>query len=82
VVLVRDGRASNALQLRVAVPMAAELHPVAIRRWMRRDVYATFSGERGQSVRCRSTPLRRDFEMRPFVRGILNATGLAFDAEG
>jgi hypothetical protein len=83
VVLVRDGRASNALQLRVAVPMAAELHPVANPAVdAEGNVYATFSGERGQSVPVSIYSVARDFEMRPFVRGILNATGLAFDAEG
>ena len=83
VVLVRDGRASNALQLRVAVPMAAELHPVANPAVdAEGNVYATFSGERGQSVPVSIYSIARDFEMRPFVRGILNATGLAFDADG
>ena len=83
VVLVRDGRASNALQLRVAVPMAAELHPVANPAVdTEGNVYATFSGERGQSVPVSIYSIARDFEMRPFVRGILNATGLAFDADG
>jgi sugar lactone lactonase YvrE len=83
VVLVRDGRASNALQLRVAVPMAAELHPVANPAVdSDGNVYATVSGERGQSVPVSIYSVARDFEMRPFVRGILNATGLAFDAEG
>jgi outer membrane protein assembly factor BamB len=83
VVLVRDGRASNALQLRVAVPMAAELHPVANPAVdAEGNVYATFSGARGESVPVSIYSIARDFEMRPFVRGILNATGLAFDADG
>jgi sugar lactone lactonase YvrE len=83
VVLVRDGSASNALQLRVAVPMAAELHPVANPAVdAEGNVYATFSGARGESVPVSIYSIARDFEMRPFVRGILNATGLAFDADG
>jgi hypothetical protein len=83
VVLVRDGSASNALQLRVAVPMAAELHPVANPAVdAEGNVYATFSGARGESVPVSIFSIARDFEMRPFVRGILNATGLAFDAAG
>jgi hypothetical protein len=62
VVLERAGVASNALDLRVAVPMAENLHPVA-NPAVDADcnVYATVSGTRGQSV--------------------LNATGLAFDAQ-
>jgi len=83
VVLVRDGSASNALQLRVAVPMATDLHPVANPAVdAEGNVYATFSGTRGESVPVSIYTIARDFEMRPFVRGILNATGLAFDADG
>src|SRR5208283_6247740 len=51
VVLERGGVASNALELRVAVPMAEELHPVANPAVdAQGNVYATFSGTRGQSV--------------------------------
>ena len=83
VVLERGGIASNALELRVAVPMAENLHPVANPAVdADGNVYATFSGARGQSVPVSIFSIARDFEMRPFVRGILNATGLAFDAAG
>jgi hypothetical protein len=83
VVLERGGVASNALELRVAVPMAEGLHPVANPAVdAQGNVYATFSGARGQSVPVSIFSIARDFEMRPFVRGILNATGLAFDADG
>jgi hypothetical protein len=83
VVLERGGIASNALELRVAVPMAENLHPVANPAVdADGNVYATFSGARGQSVPVSIYSIARDFEMRPFVRGILNATGLAFDAAG
>ncbi len=83
VVLERGGVASNALELRVAVPMAANLHPVANPAVdAEGNVYATFSGARGESVPVSIFSIARDFEVRPFVRGILNATGLAFDAAG
>jgi glucose/arabinose dehydrogenase len=78
-----DGGASNALDLRVAVPMAEGLHPVANPAVdAEGNVFATFSGTRGQSVPVSIYSIARDFQMRPFVRGILNATGLAFDAQG
>jgi hypothetical protein len=78
-----DGSASNALDLRVAVPMAEGLHPVANPAVdADGNVYATFSGTRGQSVPVSIFSIARDFQMRSFVRGILNPTGLAFDAEG
>jgi len=84
VVLQRaDGSASNALNLRVAVPMAEGLHPVANPAVdAEGNVFAAYSGTRGQSVPVSIYSIARDFQMRPFVRGILNATGLAFDAQG
>jgi len=74
---------SNSLALRVAVPMAEGLHPVA-NPAVDSDgtVYATVSGTRGQSVPVSIFSVARDFQMRPFVRGLMNATGLAFGPDG
>jgi sugar lactone lactonase YvrE len=75
--------ASNALDLRVAVPMAEGLHPVANPAVdADGNVYATVSGGRGESVPVSIYSIARDFQVRPFVRDLLNATGLAFDADG
>jgi hypothetical protein len=83
VVLSRGGGLSNSLELRVAVPMAENLHPVANPAVdADGNVYATVSGARGQSVPVSVFSIARDFEVRPFVRDLLNATGLAFDAAG
>jgi len=83
VILERRGTASNALELRVAVRMANGLHPVANPAVdAKGNVYATVSGVRGQSVPVSVFSVGRDFEVRPFVRGILNATGLAFGEDG
>jgi len=78
-----ESAASNPLELRVAVPMAENLHPVA-NPAVDADgtVYATFSGARGRSVPVSIFSIARDFQVRPFVRDLLNATGLAFDADG
>jgi len=84
VVLARgDGGVSNALPLSVAVPMAENLHPVA-NPAVDADgtVYATVSGARGQSVPVSVFSIARDFQVRPFVRELMNATGLAFGADG
>ena len=74
---------SNTLALRVAVPMAEGLHPVA-NPAVDSDgtVYSTVSGPRGQSVPVSIFSIARDFQMRPFVRDLLNATGLAFGPDG
>ncbi|MDE3104738.1 MAG: gluconolaconase [Acidobacteriota bacterium] len=83
VVVQRHGSASNPLPLRIAVPMAENLHPVANPAVdSTGNVYATLSGARGQSVPVSIFQITRDFQLRPFVRNIMNASGLAFDAAG
>ena len=74
---------SNTLALRVAVPMAEGLHPVS-NPVVDSDgtVYSTVSGSRGQSVPVSIFSIARDFQMRPFVRDLMNATGLAFGPDG
>jgi sugar lactone lactonase YvrE len=79
----RHGAASNPLDLKVAVPMAENLHPVANPAVdADGNVYATVSGARGQSVPVSIFSIARDFEVRPFVRDLMNATGLAFGPDG
>ena len=63
--------------------MAENLHPVgnpAVDAGG--NIYATFSGSRGQSVPVSIFQVQRDFQVRPFVRELMNATGIAFDPEG
>jgi sugar lactone lactonase YvrE len=82
-VLHRSATESNPLNLRVAVPMAENLHPVANPAVdADGNVYATVSGTRGQAVPVSIFQIQRDFQVRPFVRDLLNATGLAFGPDG
>ncbi|MDR3745903.1 MAG: gluconolaconase [Acidobacteriaceae bacterium] len=84
VMVQRTGvKASNTLQLRVASLMGDELHPVA-NPVVGADgtIYTTVSGTRGQSVPVSLFSISPDLQKRPFVRGILNATGLAFGPDG
>jgi sugar lactone lactonase YvrE len=63
--------------------MAENLHPVANPAVdAEGNVYATVSGGRGQAVPVSIFQILRDFQIRPFVRDLLNATGLAFDPDG
>jgi sugar lactone lactonase YvrE len=82
-VLHRSATDSNPLNVRIAVPMAENLHPVA-NPTVDADgnVYATVSGSRGQAVPVSIFQIQRDFQVRPFVRDLLNATGLAFGPDG
>src|ERR1700733_1653972 len=82
-VLRRSATESNPVNLRIAVPMAENLHPVSNPAVdAEGNVYATVSGARGQAVPVSIFQIQRDFQVRPFVRDLLNATGLAFDPEG
>ena len=84
VTVTLGGVISNPLRLRVGVAMAENLHPVANPAVDHAgNVYATLSGSRGQSMpvsifRIAPAPEGVVHEMRPFVREILNPTGLAF----
>ncbi len=83
IVIHNNGHASNALNLRVAVPMAENLHPVANPAVdAEGNVFATLSGARGQATPVSIFKIQRDFQITPFVRELLNATGLAFDRDG
>lgn len=83
VVLTVDGHTSNALPLHVAIPFADNLHPIANPAIDREgNVYATFSGSRGQEVAVSIFRIDPDMQMRPFVRGLMNASGLAFGPDG
>jgi sugar lactone lactonase YvrE len=82
-VLHRNGTPSNPLPLRIAVPMAENLHPVA-NPTVDADgnVFATLSGSRGQAVPVSIFRIGRDFQTQPHVRDLLNPTGLAIGPDG
>ena len=88
-IMVRsDGADSNEIGLNVAVAMAENLHPVSNPAVdSAGNVYTTLSGSRGQQTpvsvfRLAPAPEGVVHELRPFVRDILNATGLAFGPDG
>ena len=83
VVLHRNGGLSNPITVRVAVPMAENLHPVANPVVdATGQVFTTLSGSRGQATPVSIFRIQRDFQMLPFVRDLMNPTGLAFDHAG
>jgi len=83
IIFHRSGAVSNPLNVRIAVPMAENLHPVANPAVdADGNVYATLSGSRGQAMPVSIFRIQRDFQMTPFVREILNPTGLAFSPDG
>jgi sugar lactone lactonase YvrE len=77
------GAESNGLLLNVAVPLAENLHPVANPAVdADGNLFATFSGPRGEKVPVSIFRIDRDYQVRPFVRDLLNATGIAFGKDG
>lgn len=81
--VLQNGAQSNTLRVLVAGMIAADVHIVA-NPAVDRDgnIYATLSGPRGQTTPVSVYRVGSDGEMRPFVTGIMNATGLALDPEG
>lgn len=74
---------SNAVPLRVARELTSGLHPVTSPAISRSGmVYATISGQRGKTTPVSVVRVSPDGRGTPFVTGILNATGLAFNPEG
>ena len=78
-----NGSPSNEVDFRVAAPLAENLHPVA-NPAVDRDgnVFATFSGTRGQKVPVAIFKIDAAGNIRPYVVEMMNPTGLALDADG
>jgi sugar lactone lactonase YvrE len=74
---------SNAAPIRVAHELNEGLHPVTSPTVSRSGmVYATISGPRGKATPVSVVRVSPDGRGTPFVTGILNATGLAFNPDG
>ena len=83
VVVASDGHVSNAQTVRVAVPIAENLHPVTSPALdAEGNIYATFSGARGEKVPVSVFKIDTNYAMKPFVAEMMNATSIAFDREG
>jgi sugar lactone lactonase YvrE len=83
VVVATNGTVSNPQQVKVAVAIADNLHPVtnpAIDA--EGNIYATFSGSRGQKVPLAIFKIDTNYVVKPFLTEMMNATSIAFDPEG
>ena len=75
--------ASNSAPLHVANQLSEGLHPVTSPAVSRSGmIYATISGSRGKQTPVSIVRISPDGRGTPFVTGILNATGLAFNPDG
>jgi sugar lactone lactonase YvrE len=83
VVVAANNRLSNPHQVRVAVPIAENLHPVANPALdAEGNIFVTFSGSRGQKVPVAIFKIDTSYAVKPFLNDMMNATAIAFDREG
>jgi sugar lactone lactonase YvrE len=76
-------QASESWACDIGVLVADSLHPVAnpaIDAFG--NIYTTFSGSRGQKVPVAVHKIDLNFNMKPFINELMNATALAFDTQG
>ena len=78
-----NGHASNPHEIRVAAPIAENLHPVTNPALdAEGNIYATFSGSRGQKVQVSIYKIDTNYNAKPFLGDMMNATAIAFDRAG
>lgn len=77
------GRRSNALPVTVATLVTTDINAVASPAADRfGNLYVAHSGPRGEKVPVSVYRIGADGRSQPFVRGIVNATGLVLDPDG
>lgn len=83
VVVSTNGHSSNAQQIKVATAIAENLHPVTNPALdVEGNIYVTFSGSRGQKVPVSIYKIDTNYNVKPFLTDMMNATAIAFDREG
>ena len=82
--VVESGKqASESWACDIGVQIADGLHPVANPAVdAMGNIYSTFSGSRGQKVPVAVYRIDLNFNMKPFINELMNATGMIFDAQG
>ena len=78
-----EGNTSNAMPVAVGVMAADNVHAVSNPAAdAEGNLYVTLSGSRGQETPVSVFQIDTQGQIRPFVSGIMNATGLALDTDG
>ncbi len=74
---------SNSWTCDIGIQIVDNVHPVANPAVDKQgNIYTTFSGSRGQKTPVAVYKVDMNYTPKPFVNDMMNATGLAFDAEG
>jgi hypothetical protein len=83
VVVSTNGNSSNAQPIKVASIIAENLHPVTNPALdAEGNIYVTFSGSRGQKVPVSIFKIDTNYNVKPFLTDMMNATAIAFDRAG
>jgi hypothetical protein len=83
IVVSTNGHSSNPHQIKVAVPIAENLHPVTNPALdAEGNIYVSFSGSRGQRVPVAIYKIDTSYNVKPFLPDLMNATSIAFDRAG
>src|SRR6266700_2906772 len=83
VVVSTNGNSSNAQKISVATTIAENLHPVTNPALdVEGNIYVTFSGSRGQKVPVAIYKIDTNYNVKPFLAEMTNATAITFDRAG
>lgn len=67
----------------IGIPIADSLHPVANPAVdTQGNIFCTFSGARGQKTPVAVFKIDQNYNVKPFITELMNATGIAFDHDG
>ena len=83
VVVGTNGHVSNPHAIKVATAIVDNLHPVTSPALdPHGNLFVTFSGHRGEKVPVAIFKIDTNYETRPFLEEMMNATAIAFDRDG
>jgi hypothetical protein len=83
VIVSTNGTASNPHEIQVAALIAENLHPVTNPALdAEGNIFVTFSGSRGQKVPVAIYRIDTNYNVKPFLAEMTNATAIAFDRAG
>lgn len=83
IIVSSNGDHSNPHEIKLAVPIAENLHPVTNPALDHEgNIFVTFSASRGQKAPVSIFRIDTSYNVKPFLSDLMNPTGIAFDREG
>jgi hypothetical protein len=83
VIVKADGHDSNPREVRIGLLVAEDVHPVTNPAVdAKGNIFVTFSGSRGQKVPVSIYKIDTDYNVKPFLTELMNATAIVFNSAG